>query len=133
MKKYIFAAMLIGACVVSGTTDAQSTVVNSGELKEALDSTPDNAAFDSPLQCGGIVGEAVDLGLSVKWSSVNVGASAPEDYGNYYAWGETTTKTDYSWATYKHLKVDITNRYFINNQALDAYKALIGDGKTTLE
>ncbi|WP_290091377.1 PEGA domain-containing protein, partial [uncultured Muribaculum sp.] len=36
--------------------------------------------------------EYVDLGLSVKWAACNVGASSPEDYGNYYAWGETATK-----------------------------------------
>ncbi len=45
--------------------------------------------------------EVVDLGLSVKWASFNVGASKPEDYGDYYAWGETETKSDYSWSTYK--------------------------------
>ena len=44
---------------------------------------------------------AVDLGLSVKWASFNLGASKPEEYGNYYAWGETETKSDYSWSTYK--------------------------------
>ena len=40
--------------------------------------------------------EYVDLGLSVKWATCNVGASSPEDYGNYYAWGETTTKSEYT-------------------------------------
>ena len=52
--------------------------------------------------------QAVDLGLpsGLKWASCNIGATAPEDYGNYYAWGETTTKTDYSWATYKHANGD---------------------------
>ena len=39
--------------------------------------------------------EYVDLGLSVKWATCNVGASNPEDYGNYYAWGETSTKETY--------------------------------------
>ncbi len=39
--------------------------------------------------------EWVDLGLSVKWATCNVGASSPSDYGNYYAWGETTTQTKY--------------------------------------
>ena len=38
----------------------------------------------------------VDLGLSVKWATCNVGASTPGDYGNYYAWGETTTKSIYT-------------------------------------
>jgi uncharacterized protein (TIGR02145 family) len=40
--------------------------------------------------------EWVDLGLSVKWATCNVGASSPGEYGNHYAWGETTTKSDYS-------------------------------------
>ena len=39
--------------------------------------------------------EYVDLGLSVKWATCNVGADSPEDYGNYYAWGETCTKHSY--------------------------------------
>ena len=42
----------------------------------------------------------VDLGLSVKWATCNVGASTPTEYGGYYAWGETRTKSDYSWSTY---------------------------------
>ena len=40
--------------------------------------------------------EYVDLGLSVKWATCNVGANKPEDYGNYYAWGETSTKSSYT-------------------------------------
>lgn len=46
--------------------------------------------------------EAVDLGLSVRWASMNIGAQTPSDYGDYYAWGETDTKSDYSWETYTH-------------------------------
>ena len=38
----------------------------------------------------------VDLGLSVKWATCNVGANKPEEYGNYYAWGETITKSSYT-------------------------------------
>lgn len=46
----------------------------------------------------------VDLGLpsGTKWATANIGASVPEDYGNYYAWGETEIKEDYSWSTYKY-------------------------------
>lgn len=46
--------------------------------------------------------EWVDLGLTsgTKWATMNVGATKPEEYGNYYAWGETATKTTYSWSTY---------------------------------
>lgn len=46
--------------------------------------------------------EVVDLGLSVKWATCNVGANAAHEVGNYYAWGETTPKTQYTWATYTH-------------------------------
>ena len=45
--------------------------------------------------------EYVDLGLSVKWATCNVGASKPEDYGDYFAWGETSTKSTYKSSTYK--------------------------------
>jgi len=42
----------------------------------------------------------VDLGLSVKWATCNVGASTPEDYGNFYAWGETQTKQSFTAKNY---------------------------------
>ena len=45
----------------------------------------------------------IDLGLpsGTKWACCNVGASAPEEYGNYYAWGETQPKSVYDWDTYE--------------------------------
>ncbi|MGM9818180.1 MAG: hypothetical protein ACI30B_04270, partial [Paludibacteraceae bacterium] len=43
---------------------------------------------------------AVDLGLSVKWATCNVGAATPEEAGNYYAWGEIATKETYEWSNY---------------------------------
>ncbi len=45
--------------------------------------------------------EYVDLGLSVKWAKCNVGAENPENYGTYFAWGETEPKDNYSWENYK--------------------------------
>lgn len=41
--------------------------------------------------------EYVDLGLSVKWATCNVGATSPSDYGQYFAWGETKQKKRYDW------------------------------------
>ena len=38
---------------------------------------------------------AVDLGLSVKWANCNIGANSPEEYGNYFAWGDIETKSDF--------------------------------------
>ncbi len=63
----------------------------------------------------------VDLGLSVKWATCNVGASSPEEYGNYYAWGETVTKASYSWSTYQY---GTSGNYIKYNET---------DEKTTLE
>ncbi len=45
--------------------------------------------------------KAVDLGLSVKWASTNIGAKTPEEYGDYFAWGETEPKDSYDWESYK--------------------------------
>ena len=47
---------------------------------------------------------AIDLGLpsGTKWACCNVGASTPEGYGGYYAWGETEEKSTYDWSTYIH-------------------------------
>ena len=50
---------------------------------------------------------AVDMGTTTAegyklyWATTNIGASKPEDYGDYYAWGETEPKENYSWSTYK--------------------------------
>ena len=45
--------------------------------------------------------EYVEMGDGLKWATCNVGASVPEEFGNYYSWGETSTKKDYRWETYK--------------------------------
>jgi hypothetical protein len=52
--------------------------------------------------------EYVDLGLpsGTKWATCNVGASKPEEYGDYFAWGETRTKTTYDWRTYRYCNGD---------------------------
>lgn len=57
---------------------------------------------------------AIDLGLpsGTKWCCMNVGASTPEGYGGYYAWGETSEKSVYSWETYAFY--DNANNEFIN-------------------
>lgn len=49
----------------------------------------------------------VDLGLpsGILWARYNVGATSPEEYGGYYAWGETETKSSYSWENYKYGKI----------------------------
>ncbi|MBR4148132.1 MAG: hypothetical protein IKU00_09670 [Bacteroidales bacterium] len=46
----------------------------------------------------------VDLGLpsGTLWAACNVGATKPEGYGDYFAWGETATKSTYNWSAYKY-------------------------------
>ena len=46
----------------------------------------------------------VDLGLSVKWATCNVGANKPEEFGDFYAWGETKKKRNYSNNKYEFLE-----------------------------
>lgn len=58
-------------------------------------STPDTP--DTPTD-----NRSVDLGLSVKWASCNIGASKASEAGDYYAWGETETKTTYTTANSRY-------------------------------
>lgn len=61
-------------------------------IKDATGSTPGEDTPDTPAV--GI--EAIDLGLSVKWATCNVGATKPEEYGDYFAWGEVSPKDSYT-------------------------------------
>ena len=71
----------------------------------------------------------VDLGLSVKWATCNIGASSPEEYGDYFAWGETEPKEVYVWSTYKWCNgsQNTLTKYCTNKE----YGAV--DNKITLE
>ena len=60
----------------------------------------DNPVNDNPFN-DAYNYNAVDMGLSVKWADANLGATSPEGYGDFYAWGETEAKENYSWSTYK--------------------------------
>ncbi len=55
------------------------------------------------VDCGGTIAEPIDLGLSVKWADHNLGAEKPQDFGRYFAWGETKAKTSgFDWDNYKY-------------------------------
>lgn len=79
--------------------------------------------------------EWVDLGLpsGLKWATCNVGASSPEEYGGYFAWGEVSQSTYYYWTTYKFY----TGGDSSDNVTLSKYNSFSGhgtiDNKTTLE
>ncbi len=84
MKKTILALILITSATLLCSC-----------IKTKTDDQEDPAPYRVPIP------EAVDLGLSVKWASFNLGAGNPEGAGDYFAWGEIQPKEDYTWATYK--------------------------------
>ncbi|MBR6519474.1 MAG: hypothetical protein IKT77_00645 [Paludibacteraceae bacterium] len=63
--------------------------------------------------------EYVDLGLSVKWATCNVGAETPEDYGDYFAWAETQPKSKYNWKSYKYQKEALSISDFLTKYTDD--------------
>lgn len=80
-----------------------------------------------------IVPDAVDMGLpsGVKWASFNLGSNSPEIYGNYYAWGETETKSEYTWENYKWRGPGGITKYIYEDFFEPEEQP--GDGKTILE
>ena len=123
----------------SSSSDAVATVDASGKVTavskgtatikaEAKDGSGKYAScsvtVETPCPSG-----AVDLGLSVYWGTTNIGASKPEDYGDYYAWGETEPKESYSWSTYK-FGTSSSGPFFKYNTS-DSYGTV--DNKTVLE
>ena len=81
-----------------------------------------SASVENDCNCNVAGGDWVDLGLpsGLLWATRNVGASSPSGYGDYFAWGETTPKSYYSWDTYIYY-----------NNGLTKYTG--SDGLTTLQ
>ena len=69
--------------------------------KDVLSSIDENSVSENAAENGY---KWVDLGLpsGTRWATCNIGAEKPQDYGNYYAWGEVIQKSFYSWSTYKY-------------------------------
>lgn len=100
------------------------------------DNTNNNTNTNTPTNpTNPTTGEWVDLGLpsGVLWAKCNLGATTPEGYGNYYAWGETSTKETYNWSTYRYATVDAdgTLQTLTKYNTSDTYGTI--DNKTTLE
>lgn len=95
----------------------------------------DDDGDDNPSNNGGkSSSEYVDLGLSVKWATCNVGATKPEEYGKYYAWAETATKQNYTWGTYKYCGYSDDFTALVTKYCTNAEYGMGGftDGLTTL-
>jgi hypothetical protein len=78
--------------------------------------------------------EWVDLGLpsSTLWATCNVGASSPEEYGDYFAWGETEPKEVYNWSTYKWCNGSYKTLTKYCTNSVFGYNGFV-DNKTELE
>ena len=78
----------------------------------------------------------VDLGLpsGLLWATCNVGADSPEDYGDYFAWGETQPKDYYDWSTYQHCMGGMGDNDMLTKYCNDANYGYNGftDNLTTL-
>ena len=87
------------------------------------------AKFESKNNINGH--EYVDLGLpsGLKWATCNVGANSPEEYGGYYAWGETEEKSSYGWSTYKWCNGSYNT---MTKYCTDRYDGTV-DNKTVLD
>ncbi len=119
MKYFLFSILLLG-CM---TTQAQTVTMPDGSTRPLGDMDGDGEVNISDVTAlvNKILGKTpapvsvlscpddhhphlIDLGLpsGTLWSCCNVGASSPEGYGSYYAWGETQTKDVYNWNTYQY-------------------------------
>lgn len=122
---------------VATVTDGKVTAVKEGEATitaKAGDKTAEckvTVAAPAPIPDG-----CVDLGLpsGLLWTTCNIGALNPQDYGDYYAWGEIETKDDYSYDTYKYGTADNAyTKYCIHSLFAINSNADFTDGLTVLE
>ena len=105
MKKLILFASALCMSVCAMAQSEFYVYKKDGSSVQFTIADVDSISFTAPATGTGTANghEWVDLGLpsGTKWATCNVGATKPEEYGNYYAWGETETKTTYNWSTYK--------------------------------
>lgn len=99
-------------------------------LESTLEKFPVKMAYNV-YQCVQPEATAVDLGLSVKWATCNVGANSPEEYGGYYAWGEVEEKEVYSWGNYKWGELQSGEEYVTKYNTQSKFGTV--DNKTTLD
>ena len=125
MKRLLFSIFLLlisemsiaqvagGAIKRPGKSHSVSKVTPKSQIKSTTNKKrPSLQHNNSKALTGYTNGHAwVDLGLpsGTLWATMNVGASKAEEYGDYFAWGETKSKSDYSWETYKWCKGSYNN------------------------
>lgn len=134
MKKFFMIAAI--ALLTLGMSSCHKDDDNGGSGNGNTPSTPtnptDTTSTPTDTTATPVPDEWVDLGLpsGLLWAKCNLGATTPEGYGNYYAWGETQPKSEYTWATYTYGDFDSTYHLYKYNTS-DSYGTV--DNKTTLE
>ena len=120
MKKIVFLMLAAGALVV-GMASCHKDDDNTNNNTNT--NTPTNPTNPTTV-------EWVDLGLpsGLLWAKCNLGATTPDGYGNYYAWGETITKETYNWSTYRYATGELTLTKYNTSETYGTI-----DNKTTLE
>lgn len=106
MKKHV---VMLALLAMQQLTIAQTINVHfkNGQVIEYPSDNVDYVDFSAKPSAPTVTaGQAIDLGLSVYWASCNLGAEKPEEYGDYYAWGETKTKSKYSQDNYSYYDVN---------------------------
>lgn len=98
------------ASIVGKTVSVQALSIGTATITVTDNRTGQTAAIKVTVKDPNQpeIHEFVDLGLpsGILWATCNVGASSPEEYGNYYAWGEIKTKNVYNWESYTHSNGD---------------------------
>lgn len=125
MRKHFFLAMLL--LTAAATATAQTIMKVSKTDKSTIEIPVEEVDSINFIE---IPNRAIDLGLSVLWSSVNIGAEMPEDYGWYLAYGEMAEKPHYSNGFYslKDSEGTLLPNYVISGTELDAATVLWGEG-----
>ena len=121
----LFAAWCLGFASCDKDKGNEPDNPTQGEQTGQSDSTEgeeDISKFETSISGTENGFDYVDLGLpsGLKWATCNVGADSPEEYGYYYAWGETTPKTiAYNWNTYKWATATYHTEYLDDKWALE--------------
>jgi hypothetical protein len=117
--------LLADGTVGKALADIQAAVQGQHDYSAALDSIQYTLKL---LAADRIAGHLfVEMGNGLKWAMMNLGATLPENYGDFFAWAETTTKNEYTIDTYKYIqKESIVGGYKLTKYSQES-------GKTTLE
>ncbi|MBO7254956.1 MAG: hypothetical protein J6U79_01095 [Paludibacteraceae bacterium] len=110
-KNFLFVAMLLVALSFGFVS---CDMINGNDPDDTTQDGSENVVEDEKQDPVSL--KSVDLGLSVKWANCNVGATKPEDCGDYFAWGEVVPKTYFDWSNYKWVQEgdDDLIKYFID-------------------